>query len=131
MDPLPGWYPEAQSPTPGWYPDPQHPAQMRYWDGEVWTASVAPAMGGPTYGGYVPATETNGLAIASLVCSIVGVAACGVTAIVGVVLGHVARKQIRESGGRQTGEGLALAGLIVGYLLISFVLLVILLAIAA
>ncbi len=121
MDPLPGWYPEAQSAAPGWYPDPQQPAQMRYWDGEVWTASVAPPMGGVGYGGYAPAPATNGLAIASLVCSLVGFVACGVPAIVGVVFGHVARRQIRRSGGRQTGEGLALAGLIVGYIVIAVI----------
>lgn len=122
---MPSWYPEAQSPAPGWYLDPQQPAQMRYWDGEAWTASTAPPMGGPVYGGYAPTTGTNGLAIASLVCSLVGFSACGVPAIAGIILGHVARKQIRESGGRQTGEGLALAGLIVGYLLVSFVIFVI------
>jgi hypothetical protein len=103
---------------------------MRSWDGEAWTASTAPQMGGPVYGAYAAGTETNGLAIASLVCSLVGITACGVPAIVGVILGHVARKQIRASGGRQTGEGLALAGLIVGYLLISLVMLVILVAVA-
>jgi hypothetical protein len=118
VDPLPGWYPEAQSPAPGWYPDPQQPSQMRYWDGEVWTASVAPPVGGPAYGGYVASSRTNGLAIASLVCSLVGFVACGVPAILGVVFGHVARGQIQRSGGREDGEGMALAGLIVGYVII-------------
>ena len=119
MDPLPGWYPEAQSPAPGWYPDPQQSGQMRYWDGEVWTASVAPPAGGPVYGGYLPAAEPNGLAIASLVCSLVGLFACGIPAVVGIVLGHVGYSQIRRSNGRQSGEGLALAGLIVGYLIVA------------
>jgi len=35
--------------------------------------------------------------------------------IVAVVTGHVARKQIRQSAGAQDGEGMALAGLILGY----------------
>ncbi|MGI9616188.1 MAG: DUF2510 domain-containing protein [Acidimicrobiales bacterium] len=35
------------STTPaGWYPDPYNAAQLRYWDGAVWTESVSPA-GGP------------------------------------------------------------------------------------
>jgi uncharacterized membrane protein len=39
---------------------------------------------------------------------------CGLGSIVGVVLGLVARAQIRRSGGSQTGEGLALAGIVIG-----------------
>jgi Domain of unknown function (DUF4190)/Protein of unknown function (DUF2510) len=124
---------------PGWYADPQLPSQMRYWDGEAWTASVAPAVGvagtdhgyGYGYGAMAPvAPSTNGFAIASLVCSIVGLAMCGVPGILGVIFGHVARGQIRSSNGRETGEGLALAGLIIGYLWIAGILLVVV-AIAA
>ena len=34
------------STTPaGWYPDPYNAAQLRYWDGAVWTESVSPAGG--------------------------------------------------------------------------------------
>lgn len=69
---------------------------------------------GPRYYPYPVAQPTNGLAIASLVCSIAGVATC-VSAPVGAVLGHVARRQIRERGG--AGDGLALAGIIVGWIL--------------
>ena len=58
--------------------------------------------------------RTNGLAIASLVCSVAGVATC-VSAPVGAILGHVARKQIRERG--EAGDGMALAGIIVGWIL--------------
>jgi len=38
-----------------------------------------------------------------------------VFAPVGIILGHIARKQIRETG--EDGDGLALAGLIIGYVL--------------
>lgn len=55
---------------------------------------------------------TNSLAIASLVLSILGVC-CGVGSIVGIVLGFVARNQIRTSG--QSGDGMALAGIIIGF----------------
>lgn len=27
----------------GWYPDPQEPSNLRYWDGQAWTESTAPA----------------------------------------------------------------------------------------
>jgi hypothetical protein len=66
------------------------------------------------YPPYPPARPTNGLAIASLVCSIAGIATC-VSAPVGAVLGHIARRQIRERG--EDGDGLALAGIIVGWIL--------------
>lgn len=58
--------------------------------------------------------RTNGLAIASLVVSLCGLLFC-LSAPVGAVLGHVARGQIRERG--ENGDGLALAGIIVGWLL--------------
>ncbi|MGV9795604.1 MULTISPECIES: DUF4190 domain-containing protein [unclassified Gordonia (in: high G+C Gram-positive bacteria)] len=74
-------------------------------------ASGYPAAGAP---GYPAQAKNNPLAIASLVCSIVGLVCCGLTAIVGLVLGIVARKQIKESNGTQTGDGMALAGIIIG-----------------
>jgi len=63
---------------------------------------------------YHPAqpSRTSGLAIASLIVSIVG---CGWLSLVAVILGHLARGQIRRERGLQ-GAGLALAGLILGYL---------------
>jgi hypothetical protein len=63
----------------------------------------------------VPTAPTNGLAIASLVCSIAGIVTCGITSIIGAILGHVARKQIRERG--EGGDGLALAGVITGWIM--------------
>jgi len=56
---------------------------------------------------------TNGLAIASLVLAIVTL--CGVGSILGIVFGFVARRQIQASGGTQKGDGLALAGIIIGF----------------
>jgi hypothetical protein len=80
-----------------------------------------PVSGYPAYG-YPPARPTNGLAIASLVCSIAGVGTC-ITAPVGAILGHVARRQIRERG--EGGDGMALAGIIVGWILTALMLLLI------
>jgi Domain of unknown function (DUF4190)/Domain of unknown function (DUF1707) len=53
---------------------------------------------------------TNGLAIASLICGLT----FGIGAVPAVILGHVAHGQIRRNGER--GEGLAIAGLVLGYL---------------
>ena len=74
--------------------------------------------GTPGYGygygyGYPVVPRNNGLAVASLVCSIVTI--FGLGSVLGIVFGFVARHQIRESGGTQRGDGLALAGIIVGF----------------
>ena len=61
---------------------------------------------------YPVAPPTNSLAIASLVCG-VGTFAVGLSFLPAIICGHIARRQIRETG--QQGGGLALAGLILGY----------------
>jgi uncharacterized membrane protein len=69
---------------------------------------VAPE--GPS--GGEDAGETNGLAIASLFLGIIWL--FGLGSIVAIVLGYAAMKEIRASGGRQSGWSIALAGVIVG-----------------
>ena len=56
--------------------------------------------------------RTSGKAIASLIFSILG---SGIFSIVGLILGYQAKREIDESGGRITGRGLALAGIIIGW----------------
>ena len=72
----------------------------------------------PPYGARYPqpaATKTNGLAIGSLVSGIVAwVAVPFVGALVAIVLGHLALKQIKQTG--EEGSGMAIAGLVLGYL---------------
>jgi uncharacterized membrane protein len=46
--------------------------------------------------------------------------AAGIVGVVAVVLGFIARGEIRRSNGQQTGDGMALAGIIMGA--IAFVL---------
>jgi hypothetical protein len=72
---------------------------------------------GSGFSPYPAAPKTNGLAIASLVCSILGFC-CGIGGVLGVIFGFVARGQIKRSGGAQKGSGLALAGIIVGFVFI-------------
>jgi competence protein ComGC len=62
------------------------------------------------------APQTSGLAIASLVLGIVGFCSAGLTAIPAVICGHMALSQIGKSAGRQTGGGMAISGLVTGYL---------------
>ena len=62
-----------------------------------------------------PSAETNPWAIVSLVSSILSwVGLFGIGGIVGVICGVIARNQIRESSGRQGGDGLAIAGIVLG-----------------
>ena len=56
---------------------------------------------------------TNALAIAALVCGAAQFVT-GITFIPAIILGHVARSQIRRTG--EQGDGMALAGLILGYI---------------
>ena len=81
--------------------------------------------------------KNSALAIWSLVLGIIGLVlllACigPLFAIPGVICGHMAYSHIRRSGGALAGEGMALAGLITGYLSIalSALLLPMMLAIA-
>lgn len=57
--------------------------------------------------------ETSGMAIGSLIAGIFFL--LFPAAIVAVVLGHLSRSEIRRSGGRKKGAGMALTGLILGY----------------
>jgi len=71
---------------------------------------------GPDRGRFIPgdeeSAETNGLAIASLFLSILWL--FGIGSIAGIVLGCVGLGQIRDSGGREGGRAIALAGVVVG-----------------
>ncbi|GAA4695827.1 DUF4190 domain-containing protein [Phytohabitans rumicis] len=116
-------------PQPGNWSDPSWPQQQA---GQPEGGYAPPAY--PGYG-YPPpmARPTNSLAIAALICSLAGIATC-ISAPVGAILGHVARRQIRERG--EAGDGMALAGIIVGWiitglmvLLIAFYVVIIIIAI--
>jgi hypothetical protein len=59
------------------------------------------------------AATTNGLALASLACGLAQFIVGPPAAIPAIVLGHIARRQIKRTG--EQGAGLALAGLILGW----------------
>ncbi len=78
-----------------------------------------------------PLARTNGLAIASLACGLAQLAFGPLATIPAIVLGHMARGQIRRTG--EQGAGLALAGLILGWgaVILGIVLIVVGLGLAA
>jgi hypothetical protein len=63
---------------------------------------------------------TNGLAVASLITGVLWMWWFG--AVLAVVFGHLALRQIAASGGTQAGRGLAVAGLALGYIELSALL---------
>jgi hypothetical protein len=82
-----------------------------------------PAAGGPVTAVPPPSAPTEQLAIWSLVLSLLAVCGfcctpVGITAIGGVICGHLALSRIKERPELQ-GHGLALAGLIIGYCAIA------------
>ena len=101
----------ANSPPPGqqyYGPQPPYPAYQQ------------------PYPPYPPAPPTNGLAIAALVCGVGGFV-IGLSFIPAIICGHLARRQIRQTG--EQGAGLALAGLVLGY--VGIVLFIALIAVLA
>jgi heme/copper-type cytochrome/quinol oxidase subunit 2 len=84
-------------------------------------APQAPAPGGyqAPDGTYTAPQKTNGFAIASLVFGIIG----GV--LLALVFGYIALSQIRRSGGRQGGRGLALAGVTLGWVWLGIVIILV------
>jgi prepilin-type processing-associated H-X9-DG protein len=87
--------------------------------------SRVPPMGMPPQSQIAPSAQpakTSGLAIASLVLGLLGIFSCGITALIGLILGIVAMSQVRKSGGSLTGSGIALAGTIVSAVFLVFVI---------
>jgi hypothetical protein len=73
--------------------------------------------------------KNNGLAIASLICAIGGIFFLGIPSILGIIFGFIARSQIQRSEGNQTGSGLALAGIIVGFCVVAIGILILIVAV--
>ncbi|MFV2017616.1 DUF4190 domain-containing protein [Micromonospora sp. LOL_023] len=85
---------------PGQYPPP----------GQIAGAYPPPAGGYPVYPAPRP---TNNLALASFIVSLVCLFSCPLIGLVSVFLGRRARDEIRRTG--EQGDGLAQAGVIIGW----------------
>lgn len=65
----------------------------------------------------VSTTKTSVMAIISLIGGIAGFSLVPfLGSVVAIITGHLAQSEIKKSGGLVTGKGLAVAGLILGYL---------------
>lgn len=68
--------------------------------------------------------KTNTMPVVSLVFSIMGWTALPlIGSIVAIITGYKARKEIQQSGGVDEGDGLATAGIILGWIPITILLL--------
>ncbi|AZZ95189.1 DUF4190 domain-containing protein [Hahella sp. KA22] len=70
--------------------------------------SVSPSSDKATF------SHTSGLAVTSFIFSLIGLFFFG--SLVAIICGHIALHKIRESAGVLTGAGLAITGLVLGYL---------------
>ncbi len=91
---------------------------------ESWQAQPPPPPPPVPQAVYVQ-TKTNGFAIAALVLGIVWVYWIG--SILALVFGYVAKSQIERAGGRETGMGMAIAGIVLGWIGVATLLLGVLL----
>ena len=72
--------------------------------------------------GTSSAQKTNGIAIAALISSFF-------VSVLGIILGFVALNQIKTSG--EQGRGLALAGIIIGFVAVGITVLVVIISVVA
>lgn len=109
--PLPavvGPYPPVSAPTGAYAPVPAMPYQNGGYPPGGQRLTVQPVL-------------TSGMATASLVLGILGVLGgwClfGLPCVLAVILGHLALRETRD--GRRSGHGMAVAGLVLGYVFVG------------
>ena len=114
---------ESSQQPAGWYDDPEDGTQLRYWNGSQWTDDRSPKSGAspaaspgaiPVAAAPAAARQTNGKATASLVLGLVSLL-IPILGILALIFGFIARSEIGKNP-NQTGDGMALAGIICGAL---------------
>ena len=119
----PGYGHDNQQPIP--YPDPQLMPQIQVPpmpQMQIPQAAYPVMMGphpptqmGPVYSPVPGAPKQNSMSMASLILGLVAMFCVGPLAgIPAIITGVMARKQIADSGGTQTGSGQAMAGIVLG-----------------
>jgi hypothetical protein len=123
--PYPGPPQDGSFPQGGYPPPPLPGAPYQAYPGQQYPGQQYPGQQYPGanpygYDPYRPAQPvgTNGKAIASLVTSLIGLACCMLPGIVGIILGVMAMREIKQTG--QEGHGMALAGVIIGGVALAF-----------
>jgi hypothetical protein len=119
-----GWPPISGPPTSSQPPHQQLPYPPPPPSGPP--TYPAPPYGQPYYGGP-PAQQrtTNGFAITSMVLGILWIWWIG--SVLALIFGYIARKQIRQN--NQSGDGMAIAGIVLGWIGVGIFVVVVLLAV--
>jgi hypothetical protein len=106
----------STQPPPGLYQDPNDPGRQRWWDGVAWTEHQAAAPQPASLERSSDYSRTNPWAVVSLISALFGVS------VVAIIAGHVAISQINRADGRERGKGMAIAGALIGWTVLSIVL---------
>ena len=93
---------------------------------EVSVAAAPASTLGPAAEGTVFPAQTSGKAITSLVCGLFLFAFP--LSVLAIIFGHLAVSEIRRSAGRLRGEGMAIAGLILGYVGLAIIPVILIIA---
>jgi Domain of unknown function (DUF4190) len=118
--PPPQYPPQQYAPPqyPSQYAPPQYPPPPPY--------APPPAPYGYPPPAYAPQSRTSGFSIAALVLGILWLYWVG--SILALIFGYIAKGQIDRSGGTVTGRGMAIAGIVLGWIgvgtLILFIVLI-------
>jgi len=127
------FYDDRESAWKPWDPEATQVSPPVQWGPEQGQPAAYP--GAPPYGGgypqqpvYVVQSSTNGMAIASLVLGILWLWWLG--SILALIFGYVGKSQIDRSGGQQSGRGMAIAGIVLGWIGVGILLLFVVLAVA-
>jgi hypothetical protein len=125
-NPNPQWQRREEEPRPQWssgnplgeQPDEQ-PAWQHQPPSSEWQREPQAhfqAAPGSQYAGWVPPPRTPGQAYAALFLGIVGIVLCPlVGSVLGLVFGYMAKSEIDRSGGQLGGRGIAIAGIVLGW----------------
>jgi Domain of unknown function (DUF4190)/Uncharacterised protein family UPF0547 len=111
----PGQIPTTAPQDPGWGQWAGAPGVQTA--GSLPGPATVPGMGYPV----APSRATNGYAVASMVLGILWVWWIG--SALALIFGYVAKNQIDRSNGMETGRGMALAGIILGWVGVGFLVL--------
>jgi hypothetical protein len=110
--------PEIPMPVPEQFPLPAQPYASQPYPQQPYAPQPYP---------YPVARPTSGLAVAALVLGIVWL--WGIGSVLAVIFGHIALSETKD--GRKGGQGMAIAGLVLGWIgVASFLIIVIALAAA-
>jgi hypothetical protein len=128
--------PEQYGLPPHYDPPPQHAGSPQHYGPPPQYAGAPPRYPAqPMYPppAYAPAayapqqTRTNGFSIASMVLGILWIYWIG--SILALIFGYIAKGQIERSGGLQTGRGMSIAGIVLGWIGVGVLLLALVLGI--